>query len=265
MALAFLFEDDSVMYIDSVESYSKSYNSNIANHPIDKSAVVTDHVSRDNPSFSLKGVISAADFHSQVTRSNELMSENVDPAYNNPVEGAVITTTSSLLDYLPGSVQQFISSTDPTTVSVDPFRGFSHQVARERLNRAWGKAELITLLDYDQDIATGRSVSVRRVENCLIQNYTDNEDVQTGDSFEFTITLSKTRFAYLKEVDIRVTKAEVADASAGEEDKGDQTQADSNGGDPDDDGSGGTVFRSLPGVESGIEDINSLIGGFLGG
>lgn len=258
MALAFLFEDDSVMYIDAVESYSKSYSSNIAKHPIDKSAVITDHVSRDNPTFSLKGIISAADFHITYTRSPELLEENIDPAYNAPVDGAVISSTASLLDYLPGSVQQFLSSTNPTTVTVDPFRGFSHQVARDRLNQAWEKSELIILLDYDHDITTGRSVSVRRVEDCLIQNYTDNEDAQTGDSFEFTITLEKVRFAYLKEVDIRVTQASVADASAGEEDKGDQSQA--SGSDGDVNGSG-TVFQSLP----GISDMNALIRNLIGG
>lgn len=264
MALAFLFEDGSVMYIDAVESYSKGYSSNIARHPIDKSAVITDHVSRDNPTLNLKGVISAADFHVTYTRSPELLNENIDPAYNTPVEGAVISSPSSLLDYLPGSVQQFLSSTNPASVTVDPFRGFSHQVARDRLNRAWENSELIILLDYDHDISTGRSVSVRRVEDCLIQNYTDNEDVQTGDSFEFTITLEKTRFAYLKEVDIRVTKTSVADASAGEEDKGDQTQAGGNGGEGTDSGSS-TVFRGLPGVAEGIEDINSLVTSLLGG
>ncbi len=262
MALAFLFEDDSVMYIDAVESYSKSYSSNIAKHPIDKSAVITDHVSRDNPTFSLKGIISAADFHITYTRSPELLEENIDPAYNAPVNGATISSTASLLDYLPGSVQQFLSSTNPTTVSVDPFRGFSHQVARDRLNRAWEKSELITLLDYDHDITTGRSVSVRRVEDCLIHNYTDNEDVRTGDAFEFTITLEKVRFAYLKEVDIKVTQAAVSDAASGEDDLGDQSQGGANG-----EGSsngGGTVFQSLPGISDGIEDINSFISSFGG-
>jgi hypothetical protein len=223
MALAFLFEDDSVMYIDAVESYSKGYSSNIANHPVDKSAVITDHVSRENPSFNLKGVISAADFHVTYTRSPELLNDNIDPAFNNPVDGAVITSTSSVLDYLPGSVQQFLSSTNPTSVSVDPFRGFNHQAARDRLNHAWETSELIVLLDYDHDITTGRSVSVRRVEDCLIQNYTDDEGVRTGDSFEFTMTLQKVRFAYLKEVDIKVTQESVSDAAAGQDDLGDQS------------------------------------------
>ncbi len=263
MALAFLFEDDSVMYIDAVESYTKGYNSNISNHPIDKSAVITDHVSRDNPSFSLKGIISAADFHVPYTRSTELLEDNIDPAYNNAVDGATITSTSSVLDYLPGSVQQFLSSTNPAEVTVDPFRGFSHQVARDRLNRAWETSELITLLDYDHDITTGRSVSVRRVENCLIQNYTDSEDIQTGDAFEFTITLQKVRFAYLKEVDIRVTQPAVSDAASSEEDLGDQSSTG--------EGSEGnregmrTIFQDLPGVSDGIADVDSVISRLTGG
>lgn len=224
MALAFLFEDDSVMYLDAVESYTKGYSSNISNHPIDKSAVITDHVSKDNPSFSLRGVISAADFHVTYTRSPDLLEENINSESNQPVSGVEINSPSTLLDYLPGSVQQFLSSTHAAEVVVDPFRGFSHQVARDRMNRAWEKSELITLLDYDFDITTGRSVSVRRVENCLIQNYTDNEDVQTGDAFEFTVTLQKVRFSHLKSVDIKVTHQSVKDSAAEEEDLGDQSE-----------------------------------------
>lgn len=223
MALALLFEDDSVMYVDAVETFTKGYNSSIATHPIDKSAVITDHVSKDNPSFSFRGIISAADFHTSYTRSPEMLNENIDSAFNQPVNDLRIDSPAATLNYLPGSVQQFMSSLDQTVVSSDPFRGFSHQFARERLNRAWENSELITLLDYDHDISTGRSVSVKRVEDCLIENYTDNEDIQTGDSFEFTITLRKVRFSYLKEVDIRVTQAAVSDGAAAEEDKGDQS------------------------------------------
>ena len=230
MALALLFQDDSVMYIDAVENYTKSYNSSLSNHPIDGSAVITDHVTKDNPSFSLKGVISAADFHTTYTRHQELLDENINTEFDQPVNGVQITNPSTVLDYLPGSIQQFLTSTNTAEVTSDPFRGFSHQVARERLDRAWKKSEIITILDYDYDITTGRSVSVRRIENCLIQNYTDNEDVSTGDAFEFTISFQKVRFAYLKEVDIRVTQAskpssEVSDETSGESDKGDVSSA----------------------------------------
>lgn len=223
MALALLFADDSVMYLDAVTNYTKSYSSNISNHPIDKSAVITDHVSKNNPSFSIKGVISAADFHTTYVRAPDFEEENVSLEYDQPVEGAVIKSPSSMLDYLPGSVQQFLSSTNPTEVAVDPFRGYSHQVARDRLYKAWESSEIITLLDYDYDFVNGRSVHVKRIENCLIQNYTDNEDAQTGDALEFTITFIKVRFAYLKEVDIQVTQSDVSDSAASKTEGGDES------------------------------------------
>lgn len=222
MALALLFTDDSVMYLDAVTNYTKSYSSNISNHPIDKSAVITDHVSKDNPSFSIRGVISAADFHTTYLRPRDFEEENIGVEYNQPVNGAVIKAPSSRLDYLPRSIQQFLSSTNDASVTVDSFRGYSHQIARDRLETAWSKSEIITLLDYDYDFTTGRTVHVKRIQNCLISNYTDNEDSTTGDSLDFTITFQKVRFAYLKEVDIQVTRSEVSDAAAGESEKGEQ-------------------------------------------
>lgn len=230
MALALLFEDSSVMYLDAVTNYTKSYSSGLSSHPIDGSAVITDHVARDNPSFSIKGVISAADFHAYIpplvdSEGNELVSERAQPV--NPLE---ISAPSSLLSSLPGSVQQFLSSTLPVEVSVDDFRGYSHQAARDRLNEAWERSEILSLIDYDFDHITGRSSSIRMIEDCLIQNYTDSEDAQTGDSFDFTITFQQVRFAYLKEVDIQVTHVSISDSAAGESDEGEQRGTESSDG-----------------------------------
>lgn len=220
MALALMFSDDSVLYLDAVQNYTKSRSSNISNHPIDKSANVTDHVSKNNPTFSLKGTVSAADFNTSYVRASDFSDYNVTGENDRLIDDAEITSKSSLLDYLPGSVQQFLTQENPVEVSVNEFRGYSHQVARERLERAWEDCEIITLLDFDFDFSTGRSIAIRKIEDCLIDNLTDSEDSQTGDALEFTLTLTKVRFAYLKQVDIKVTKSSVKDGAAGKSDKG---------------------------------------------
>lgn len=226
MALALLFPDESVMFLDAVINYNKSYRSSISNHPVDAASNITDHVSRDNPSFTIKGVISSADFHNEFSRPQELLTgENIiDSDYNQPVSDTEISSPSNLTDFLPGSVQQFLSSVNPTTVTMDSFRGYSHQTARDRFKKAWEESEKLTLLDYDYDIFTGRSSSVRIVEDCLIQNYDDNEDVDTGDSLSFSLTLRKVRFAYIKETDVEITEEATSDSAASESNKGDVTQ-----------------------------------------
>jgi len=226
MALAFLFEDDTVMYIDAVQNYSKGYSSNISNHPIDGSGYITDHVSKDNPSFTIKGIISSADFNNYRSPEFDLGNNTVASEYNNPVDTVSIKDQSSFLSYLPGSVQQFIGSGNSASISSDAFRGYSHQIARDRLNKAWEKSEVITILDYDYDPFTGRSVSVQSIQNCLISRYTDSESVETGDSFSFTITFQRVRFAYLKETEVNVsqqTSPQVSDDVAEASSKGDQT------------------------------------------
>lgn len=232
MALALLFPDDSVLYLDAVANYSKSYTSNISNHPIDASLnTITDHVSKSNPTITIRGVISAADFHSTDQRDPQLLDSTefaIDSEYNAPVNGVEISQRSNLLDFLPGSIQQFLGSTNPSTVSLDQFRGYSHQAARDKLNRAWENSERLTLLDYDYDLFTGRSVSVRSFSNVIIERFQDNEDVETGDSLEFSLSLKKVRIAYVKETDVQINQqpsSDVADETAAESNEGDQSGA----------------------------------------
>lgn len=229
MALALLFPDTSVLFLDAVVNYNKGRSSNISTHPIDSSSVITDHVSRNNPSISIRGIVSSADFHSTDQRSPELLENDdftIDTEYNQPVDGAEIQNRSNLLDFLPGSIQQFLGTSNPSTVSVDDFRGYSHQAARDKIENAWKNSEKLTLLDYDYDTFTGRSVSVRSFSDVIIERYEDNENVETGDSLEFNLTLKKIRIAFLKEVDVQINQspaAGVADAAAGERNEGDQT------------------------------------------
>lgn len=223
MALALLFEDTSVLYLDAVTNFTKSYSSRLSQHPIDKSANVTHHVAKDNPTYSIKGVISAADFHNFRAPLEGSVIGNYQSPVESPVSLTEIITQDSSMSMLPGSIQQFLSSTDETQVTTDNFRGYIHQAARDRLESAWENSEVISILDYDFDISTGRSSAVRLKKDLLIQNLTDNEEVMTGDSFDFTITFQKARFAFLKETDINVTAVEVADSASGETNNGNQS------------------------------------------
>lgn len=268
MALALLFPDSGdVLFLDVVTNYAKSKSSNVSSHPVDASSQISDHVSKANPSFTLRAVISAADFNSSIGFPEELLNPEESGAprlETRPVDGAVISSPSQLLDYLPGSIQNIIGGQDNSSVTLDPFRGYSHETARDLLNRVWDNSELITVLDYNYDIQTGRSVSVRSYPSCLITRFEDTEDVDTGDSVVVNLTMEQARFAYLKEVDVQISQqvpsAGVADEAAGEDDLGDQT---SNG---EAAASESTTFADF--VESseglGISDFSNFLPG-LGG
>ena len=227
MSLALLFNnDETVIYLDAVTSYNKTRRSNISEHPVDSSSFITDHVSKSNPTFSIRGTISSADFNNQQLDALDDEGNIIDPDARTLVDPLTIIEQSNLTSFLPGAVQQVLGTNNQSRVESDEFRGYLHQVARDRFEQAWQDSEFITILDYDYDFQTGRSSSIRIVEDCLIENYNDIENVDTGDSLEFNITFRKVRFAYLKEVDIQINRqpsAGIADEAAGESNQGDQT------------------------------------------
>lgn len=210
MAIALLFPDSSILYCDAVTSYVKNHTSSVSNHPIDKSAFVTDHIAKDNPKYSIKGVISAADFHNPISQSPQITGDDsqhiIDPSTNVPTNELQISDPSGgMAGMLPESIRQFLTQETPVNVYSDPFRGYFHEDARSKLQRAWEKSELITILDYDYDNQHGFSISSRQYENCLITNYQDSEDPSTGDSLEFSLQFQEVRFAYVRETDVAVS------------------------------------------------------------
>ena len=243
MALAIIFEDDSVAYMDAVTTYSKSKASSVSTHPVDLSSLVSDHVLKENPNFNFRAIISSADFNTTYTRPVELIEGGEDtppvsPEQNAPVSGAVISSPSTLLDYLPGSIGQILGNTITSDVSVDPFRGFTHEMVRDRFLRAWDNSEVLTLVDYDFDIAFGRYISARVLENIVMLRFEDTEDAGTGDSLVANFSFQQVRFATIKEVDVNIEQSntssssngssgkaadEVSDETSGLENKGDQT------------------------------------------
>lgn len=234
MSISIMFEDESVLFVDAVTNYTKSRTSRVSEHPVDQARVIADHVAKDNLSLAIKGVVSSADFHSEHARPSEFTDQypyKVASEYDNPVNGVQINAGDSLLDLLPGSIRQFMTDAPEGQVTGDPFRGYSHEAARDRLNRAWDDSERLTILDYDFDIHNGRVINVRMFENCLISNLTDNEDPETGDAYYFTMQLKQVRLATVKEVEVNVSSAEVSDSAAKKDNMGNQTDGDSASGD----------------------------------
>lgn len=245
MAISILFEDDSVLYIDAVTNYTKGHTSNITENRIDRGGVVADHISKNNVTYTLKGVVSSADFQSEYSRSANLLEDfgtQIGSEFRNPASELEISDNSSLLDLLPGSIRQFVTQPDDS-VSGDSFRGYSHEVARDRLQRAWDNNEEITILDYNYDTQSGRSVNVRVYDRCYIQNYTDNEDAKTGDSLNFTMSLKRVRLATVKEVEVNTSDQSVSDSAAGKENKGNQTGQDETTGSADEEDAENDLYQ----------------------
>lgn len=210
MALALLFPDSSVMYLDAVVNYGRTASSTIASNPLDNLVNITDHVAKNNLSISIQGVVSSADFQEEYTRSFDLLGEygtRITTNYNSSVSEASITDSGDLLGRILDNslLSGIFGKQHGSTVEMDPFRGYSHEIARDRLNKAWDQVEEITLLDYNYDNYSGRTVSIRSYEHCFIENLEDTEDAQTGDAFEFRLTLKQVRFATVQKTNVKAT------------------------------------------------------------
>lgn len=252
MALAILFQkDDSVVILDAVQRYGKTRTSKLSSHPIDKSAVITDHISKENPKFEFKGIVSSADFHSPSVTDPELYSKVTDPPED--TELAIFNESGgSLSDLLPSSVAGIFEGNE-VEVTTDDFRGYNHIEARNRLNDAWDQSELVTLLDYDYDFSTGRSVDVKEVEDCVITRFEDVEEIETGDSLSANFTIEKIRYAYLKDTQI---EGDPEDPDTDD----DASSEDQDGGSLDQEGSVDKWWEGSS-VQQGIDSVTDIIGG----
>lgn len=205
MAIALMFRDNSVLYLDAVVNFNKGKTATIASNPLDNRTVIADHVSKDNPTFSVKGVVSSADFQESYTRSLDLLSEygtQIPREFNSAVPDVSIGDESMMTRLFSESIVSSFLNQDTPEVVMSDFRGYSHEIARDKLNSAFEGCEIITILDYNYDPYIGRSVSVRSYKNCLIKNFNDIEDPNTGDSLNFDITFEQVRFSYAEQVDI---------------------------------------------------------------
>lgn len=223
MALALIFPlDETVIYLDAVQVFSKSRRTRYSNHPVDKSASISDHGIKDNEVFNIRGLISSADFNNDFVDVFDPDGNLVTSELISPTNEVLINDLESVIDFLPGSVRNLLSTQNPTNINADPFRGYRHWLARERVNRAWKDMEEIIIADYDIDYNTGASVNIDLIADCYLEDLQDTEEPDTGDAFDFSITLKKIRFSYIKEVDVQITGS-VSDASQKEVNKGDQT------------------------------------------
>lgn len=202
-------QDGGFIYFDAVTAYTQNYKGQVTKHPVDAGGNITDHYIRDNPVFSVGGVITGVDisegtFLIRDSKGNAPFNSNEAPT---PV--SVRSTDQSVLKkFIPNSIGQFLPDSTPEVI-VDSRRSdlleqirdaLVSLVAGEVFNQQTGQfdpsVQLINLFEYD-------GTKLRKIINRLvITNINFKEGPDTGHGLYCDITFEQVTFAFLKKTDI---------------------------------------------------------------
>lgn len=200
-----------MIYFDAVTMYVQEYKGQVTKHPIDSGASITDHFIKDNPIYSISGVISGADFSPIPYTIRDQEGGSVINARQQPASVSFNNSSSGLLQFLPDSIGQFLTVGLPTPVLQEEVRtDLTYEILAKdliknvldglRYNTKTKKTEsFIQLIElYEFDGNNLRDI----VDSLVITNFKIQEDVDTGDGLYFDITLEKVQFATLEKAEI---------------------------------------------------------------
>lgn len=198
-------EDSGLVYFDSVQVFTQNYSGQVTKHPIDAGASIVDHYVKQNPVFTLSGVITGVDVSTGSYLIKDTEGNSPVNARQAPSAVSVNSTDSSILSkFIPASIGQFLPDTQPDIVMDDIREDLVDQIrdalidltSGERFNDETSLFEsniqLVKLFEYKNTVLN------RVLNNLVITNVKFNENVETGDALYCDITFEQVKFASLK-------------------------------------------------------------------
>lgn len=199
-----------MIYLDAVTAYTQNYSGSVTKHPVDAGATITDHYIRDNPVFTLSGVITNVD----ISTGSYLISDLNDNAPFNvdfpPNTVSVESTDKSVLSkFIPDVVGQFLPESTPEITIDDPRADLIDQIRDALVSRTTGMrynydtarfeptVEIVQLFEFDE-----KNLLRRIINNLVITSIRFNEDATTGHGLYVDITFEQITFVRLRKVDI---------------------------------------------------------------
>lgn len=205
MTLAVKIGDDTspvrgLMYFDVVTSFSETRQGSVTAFPLDAGVSIADHYIAKNPTFQLKGVLSAVD----VTG----VSSTVKIDGNSPINAKGLPDTPLIVDFsmgvtklLPGSLSQFFKTAIPDVVgtgAIAPTEDKVKEVLRELMTGVYFNSatkryqnKMTPIVLYELE---GGNIKSSHTD-LVLTNFSIDEDAETGsDNIPLTLTFEKVRF-----------------------------------------------------------------------
>ena len=223
-------ESGDVIFFDVVTRYSRGFQSQVTKHPVDGAGTVSDHVIKQNPTITVKGFVSGADFNSDsfASESNLRQALGTGNVYGERQSAGNITITSGpeglITSITQSAIGQFLTEEKPKITGYDQSREDSEVV--KKLESIRDSKEAVTLHEFDREGAGGTLSIVRDMpeesqQRAYLTGLNINEDAQNGDGKSLTLTFEIVTITTLQTA-VVPENTEVQEQSAGMEAKGNQ-------------------------------------------
>ena len=230
------------IFFDAVLSYTQTYQSKLTSNPIDGSPsgmngpyTVNDHIIVENPTFTIKGIFSAADFNVGRPSDSSYAILNDSPI-SDPV--SVVSVGSTVIDTIVSNIIP-LGRPQPPQVSMSERSSNVLQKVKAMLLDVRAKRETVTLIEF-----TNGKIAGTPFTNMVITNLSFPEDVESGDSLTVDMTLQQATF-----VDLVVTQVKKQSTSASLANKAAPTQY------------SGTLTKNVQ--TSALKDISSSLSNMI--
>ena len=206
-----LDEPSGFIYLDSVTAYSQDYRGQVTKHPVDSGASISDHFIKENPIFTISGIVSGTDISGVPWTITDQEGNKPVNAQEQPISISLNSSSSGLLQYLPNSIGQFLSvstpsvevfgntRTDPTyeIVVKDLLKGILSGIKyNAKKDKVESNIQLVAIYEFDK--ANIRDI----IDNLVITSFRVREDQDTGDALFLDLTLEQVTFASLERVEL---------------------------------------------------------------
>lgn len=179
MTYAIRRDNGDVLYFDAITDFTETYTAQITKHPLASGALISDHTITENKKFSLKAVLSDADFNLNRPQDEGFRSVQ-DKQFTNNTETditvSISTTGSKLRSFLPEVVSQFTASTIPTVTVTAQSKAKTAKAVRGDLIRMFEDKESFILIEYNTNLVARSWFNVSMVS----LSFTENADSGEG-------------------------------------------------------------------------------------
>lgn len=204
-------EPSGFIYFDCITAYSQDFRGQVTKHPVDSGASITDHFIKENPVYTISGVISGTDLSAIPYNITDQEGNRPLNAQQQPVSISLNNNSAGLLQYLPDSVGQFLSVSRPSVEVFGDIRtslnyeilvkdllkgilsGIKYNATRDKFE---SNIQTVELYEFD-------GVNIRDIiPDLVITSFRVREDQDTGDALFLDLVLEQVTFALLEKVEL---------------------------------------------------------------
>jgi len=190
-----------VLYFDAITNVEETYTAQVTKHPIASGAFISDHTIVDNKKFSLRAILSDADFN--LNRPSEEGFQTVtqkqfvnDTQTDIPVK--ITNEGAKWRSFLPEVVSQFTANTIPTVTVTPQTKAKTANAVRFDLTDMFEKKEPFTLVEYSSNLIS------RSWDNIVMTSLSFAEDADTGTGLFPNMQMEQVRYTNVENVLIKV-------------------------------------------------------------